>query len=101
MRGLISVLGSFILMWTLACGDSPDLEGQPNQSAGQSQVISPSWAPEEQFSEEQFLLPVEALQGPNLPSLDLLDPQEYVTFTRQDDGSYRGTAGGITFIMEF
>ena len=101
MRGLISVLGSFILLWTLACGDFPDLARQPSQPAEKPQVLSPSWPPEEQFSEEQFLLPVKALQEQNLPSLDLLDPHEYVTFTRQDDGSYRGTAGGIIFIIDF
>ena len=101
MRRVISVLGLFVLVLILACGDSPEPKEQPTQPAEQSLVMPSSWAlPEEQFSEETLILPVRAFQGSEFPTLDSLDPRKYVTFTKRDDGRYHGSIGGIFFILE-
>ena len=105
MRNIV-VISTMLVLLALPCSNIPATPEQPTQAL-ETPIATwkpafTTWAtPDDEFGEEKLILPVRYFQGPQYPTLDLLDPKKYVTLTKQPNGRYYGTIADIVFMLEW
>ena len=108
MRDIISLGGMLVLLFALACGNGSELEKQSPRSM-EPPLVTPiseatTWSLIDEETGEiggaELTLPIRLFQGPEFLTLDSLDGNRSVTFTKSRTGRYYANIGGIVFILE-
>lgn len=108
MRNII-LFSMVLILSAVACSNTPEQLTPTLETPATIWEPSVTWepalttwaTPHDEFGEDKLILPVRYFQGPLHPTLDLLDPTKHVTLTKQPNGLYYGTIGGIEFMVEW